>query len=146
LALAASALALAGGSGIARADFELHGGAAASGLLRLDAPTLGVAAALTLYPEGLWGVRAEAVHVGGVTLVEGQVARGLGATWRHLILAVHAGAGVETTSGAAVIAGGFSTDLGLPLAPLGLELDLGVHQVLGHDLVLTATLGLALLF
>lgn len=125
---------------------DSHGDAVIAGALRFDPLHAGAAASTTVYPDGLWGIRADVLVLAGPVLVEGSLVRGLGATWHHLVLAVHAGAGADTSRPAFVISGGVAVDLGLRLGPLGVAADLTVHVAVTHETIVTGTIGLAALF
>jgi hypothetical protein len=128
---------------------DSHGAVAAGGLFRIDSPSLGVWGAAELWPGGLWGARADIHATSGPILVEGSVARALGATWRHLVVSVHAGAGADLDRSGIAIAAGLATELGLFVGPLALATDLTVHAIVWDgrdDLVVTVTLGVAAVF
>jgi hypothetical protein len=134
---------------VARADEPVHVTAQAGGTLRLDAPSVGFWAAAELWPAGLWGLRADLYRLDGPFLVEGAVSRALGATWRHLVIAAHAGAGVEVEHGDFAVAAGLNTQIGLGVGPLVVATDLALHVVFGDgrsEALVTATLGLGATF
>lgn len=119
------------------------------GDLRIDAPSLGAWAAAELWPSA-WGVRIDA-HLGfdGPILVEASAARALGATWRHFVISLHAGAGADLRAPGLALTGGIAVELGLGLGPLMVVGDVTTHFVIWDersDLVLTATLGLGLAY
>src|SRR5215468_2743665 len=96
---------------------EVHATLAAGGALRFDAPSFGAWAAAELWPGGLWGARVDVHATDGPLLIEGSVARALGATWRHLVVSVHAGGGADLDRQGVAVAAGFATELGLFIGP-----------------------------
>ncbi len=133
----------------APAAAETHGAVAAGGLVRFDAPALGVWAAAELWPGGLLGARVDLVATGGPVLVVASLARALGATWRHLVVAVPAGAGADLDRRGVAVAGGVTAELGLGIGPLALATDLTLHVVVWDgrsDRIATGALGLEAAF
>lgn len=128
---------------------EIHASLAAGGALRFDAPSFGAWGAAELWPGGLWGARVDLHATDGPLLVEGSVAHALGATWRHLVISVHAGGGADLDRNGVVVAAGFATELGLFLGPLAVATDLTLHGIFWdgrRDLVVTGALGVEAMF
>jgi hypothetical protein len=139
--------ALAAAPALARA--EVHGTVAGGGLLRFDALGFGFWAAAEVWPGGLWGARLDLDATTGPVLVEASVARALGATWRHLVVSIHGGAGADLADRGVSVAVGLASEVGLGIGPLGLAGDLTTHLVVWdgrRDLVVTAALGVAAVF